>query len=358
MSLLSEILTKLNQAPKSDEDHYTLLFRILVIYILGFSVFYFLLPEYSLGLFLYPINIIERLIIIFVIGPLIAVVYTILSSPIIYFIWHYYCKSKYRILADFVTLVLSYVFSVLLMSVLGIVYLSFSNQNVSLFTRSLYVDFIRLIPAPFIGLTLFYLISIGYNAILYKYNLIDVSGNDGGLLKKIKKHEHDIKIVIIILLISGAIIGVNFGLSRLLNTSYPIVVVSSQSMVPNLNVGDILILKGVDPSEIHVGDIIVFRATWLPARSPLVVHRVVEIEIINNHYYFYTKGDNNLLPDPEPTPDMNVVGVVVFVIPKIGTITLFLQSSGLTVPIIIILLILLIYSFLSEKKEEKPKNKN
>ena len=175
-----------------------------------------------------------------------------------------------------------------------------------------------------------------------------------------KRHKETFDAVLMIAIIIGGIYALNFGLKIALNTEYPIVVVSSESMVPTLNVGDLLILKGIPPEDIKVGDIIVFRATWLPSSEPPVVHRVVAIENRSGILYFYTKGDNNRFRDPAPAPQQNVIGVVIFVIPRIGIISLWLRQSGIFGPLIlfiIIVIIILTFGSVEEEEEEEEKEK-
>ncbi len=83
-------------------------------------------------------------------------------------------------------------------------------------------------------------------------------------------------------------------LELLTGTSAFIVVVEGNSMVPTLWSGDIVFTVRVPPDEIRVGDIIVFRAL---EGGHLVIHRVVEVNVIGGRYYYVTKGDNNLFPD-------------------------------------------------------------
>jgi signal peptidase len=82
------------------------------------------------------------------------------------------------------------------------------------------------------------------------------------------------------------------------------------SMQPAINVGDLAIIKRVDPSQIHVGDIIAFHQS-----RQIVTHRVVEI-LPNGG--FVTKGDANDAPDIEPVPRSHLIGRAVFVIPYVG----------------------------------------
>ena len=80
-----------------------------------------------------------------------------------------------------------------------------------------------------------------------------------------------------------------------MNTESPIMVVPSTSMVPTLNIGDIVIVKGVDPGTITVGTVIIFRS---PSGSIDIIHRVIGITEVEGKLYFQTKGDHNTVADP------------------------------------------------------------
>lgn len=55
------------------------------------------------------------------------------------------------------------------------------------------------------------------------------------------------------------------------------------------NEGDIMILKGTDPKNIKIGDIIVFNEK----RPDPIIHRVVKKWSEDDVYHFQTKGDHN-----------------------------------------------------------------
>ena len=86
------------------------------------------------------------------------------------------------------------------------------------------------------------------------------------------------------------------------------------SMRPTLDVGDVVIVVEVPADTIEPGDIIQFRE----AEGSTTVHRVVEIQETEGNTVFVTQGDANRAPDPEPVLADNVVGKVVFNIPKVG----------------------------------------
>jgi len=94
---------------------------------------------------------------------------------------------------------------------------------------------------------------------------------------------------------------------------HPTTVISG-SMRPTLDVGDVIIVAKVPADTIEPGDIIQFRE----AEGITTVHRVVEFQEIEGNMVFITQGDANRAPDPDPVLAANVVGKVIFNIPKVG----------------------------------------
>jgi len=173
-----------------------------------------------------------------------------------------------------------------------------------------------------------------------------------------------IEIVVIILILIGGVYGIDITLKYVLNTSKPVVVVEGVSMEPTLHEGDILIVKGVHPKDIEIGDIIVFESSEstphiLPNKT--VVHRVIDIKYDEerNQYLYLTKGDNNKTnPIPDGwVPDEDVYGVVIFIIPRVGVVSLWLRRSHLAPIIIGALIVIMIILTFWETPEEKQKSK-
>jgi len=98
--------------------------------------------------------------------------------------------------------------------------------------------------------------------------------------------------------------------------------VASDSMSPYMRVGDIAIVAAVPTDTIKVGDIIDYK---MPERV-FIVHRVIRIEEQQGGTVFITKGDANGEPDAEPVLPDNVVGKVVFTVPKIGWVAVVLKG--------------------------------
>ncbi|MGB6873711.1 MAG: signal peptidase I [Dehalococcoidia bacterium] len=86
------------------------------------------------------------------------------------------------------------------------------------------------------------------------------------------------------------------------------------SMRPTLDVGDVVIVVKAPADTIKPGDIIQFRE----AEGITTVHRVVEIQETEGNMVFVTQGDANRAPDTDPVLADNVVGKVIFNIPKVG----------------------------------------
>ena len=155
------------------------------------------------------------------------------------------------------------------------------------------------------------------------------------------------------IVIGGTLAG--YGVFMLgMGTTTPLVVVTSESMVPTLEVNDLLVLQGRAPEDIAVNDIVVFHAGWY-ADAP-IVHRVVSIEEVNGTFRYYTRGDNNPSLDFGYRTYEDIVGVLVWRIPQVGGISLFLRTwPGMIFMAAVFIAILIVPEFVcKDKEEEKP----
>lgn len=143
-----------------------------------------------------------------------------------------------------------------------------------------------------------------------------------------------------------------------LNTEYPLQTPVSGSMEPTLNIGDLLIVRGVSgASDIYAnpgdGDIIVFPEPNNP--GDLIVHRAIAKVQIGETWYFTTKGDNNQSPDPWRISEDDLVGKVIWHIPLLGYIKIYLGTPvGMLISIALLLAIMILEIATSEKKTEEP----
>ena len=108
----------------------------------------------------------------------------------------------------------------------------------------------------------------------------------------------------------------------------PFMAVSSQSMQPTLNYGDLIIVTREHAENIVVGDIVAFNVPSpydRVAASP-TVHRVVGKWVEDGVVYFKTIGDNNQGEDPWTIPEENVIGKCTWKVPYIGYVVLAIKT--------------------------------
>ncbi|HBI27647.1 MAG TPA: signal peptidase I, partial [Peptococcaceae bacterium] len=104
--------------------------------------------------------------------------------------------------------------------------------------------------------------------------------------------------------------------------SYSPRVILSGSMMPVMNIGDVVILHTIPGSEAKLGDIVMF-----PVGSMKVTHRIIDVEETEEGRYFTTKGDANGEPESDLLAEQDVQGKVVMIIPKLGYATLWLRGA-------------------------------
>jgi len=154
--------------------------------------------------------------------------------------------------------------------------------------------------------------------------------------------------VLAVTIVVASVAGIYFGLQIALATPTPWVVVASGSMNPSLEVGDLVIVQGIPPSDIHVEDIIIFG---LPQGSR-TIHRVKRIQTLQNGtFQFKTKGDANSSEDAYWVSEQDVQGRVLYRIPYLGWMAL-----EPTIPIIIVIasiIIILVWPEDTRKKDDK-----
>jgi len=174
------------------------------------------------------------------------------------------------------------------------------------------------------------------------------------LLNFVRKNEVAKTALLIVLLIFISY-GIYGALQFALHTEHPVLVVVSGSMVPTLERGDLIVVRGVDPREITVGTIIVFHSPG--DYDTLIVHRVYGLEQEGDEIYFRTKGDYNPRPDDWMIPANYVVGVFIARIPYVGVIVMRLREPFGMGLIVVLILVLVIYMFVEAgAKQRKEKS--
>lgn len=159
-----------------------------------------------------------------------------------------------------------------------------------------------------------------------------------------------LKDVIFVLALILSVVVIYVGLRVSLATDTPLVAISGQSMNPTLEDGDLILVKGVPPEEIKVGDIIIFD----PQNGIRTVHRVTRIQTLENGTLtFKTKGDALDEDDPYTVYPENIHGRLAFRIPYMGH--LFLNPAIIITIIAIIVVIIIMWPESKRRFRHKTK---
>ena len=155
-----------------------------------------------------------------------------------------------------------------------------------------------------------------------------------------------------IIIVAIAILVIWIGLQAFFGTQNPFYVVASGSMIPVLEVYDVLIVQGhVSFEEIEIGDIIVFNRP--SDHDRVIVHRVVSI-IDDNPKTIRTQGDANpkSIPGTDfPITENDYIGKVEHVLPQVGYITQLLKPPINYIIIAVVIGIMVLKQFSKKKKE-------
>ncbi len=168
------------------------------------------------------------------------------------------------------------------------------------------------------------------------------------ILKPVEKYLKEYRDIISVVAFLGLLfISLNVVLPAYMDTPTPLAYISSGSMEPTYYTGDLVIIKGVKGSDINVGDVIVFKPSGF---SEYILHRVAAKKFENGKWYFLTKGDNpntNLYVDTAWgwIPEDNVYGKVIYRVPYLGYLFMFLSSLLGKLFIILLAILILLTDF-------------
>ena len=97
--------------------------------------------------------------------------------------------------------------------------------------------------------------------------------------------------------------------------------IATASMYPEIEVGDVVIVKKCEINDINEGDVIEYQI-----EDQSIVHRVMKKELENNVYKITTKGDNNSSEDAKPVYGEQIKGKVTFKIKYLGLPSVWLNK--------------------------------
>ena len=114
------------------------------------------------------------------------------------------------------------------------------------------------------------------------------------------------------------IIGIWFALGV-----FPIkpIAIATGSMYPNINIGDVVILKKCSINDIKSGDVIEYKSN-----GKSIVHRVIDVNQKNGEFFIITKGDNNEHNDSLVNEEQ-LVGKALFKLKYIGYPAIWLTNA-------------------------------
>lgn len=142
---------------------------------------------------------------------------------------------------------------------------------------------------------------------------------------------------------------------------YNAYVVLTGSMIPEIMPKDVVITKQRDAKELEVNDIITFVSSDPRLSNIIVTHRIKNkyYDSTTGKYTFQTKGDNNNVEDFSLAQEQNIIGEVIYKIPKLGYIQeLLATKGGLIIIVLIPCLTILSYDIVKLCKRAVTKKKN
>ncbi len=122
--------------------------------------------------------------------------------------------------------------------------------------------------------------------------------------------------------------------------SYAVII--SGSMDPTIQVDDLVVIHEQD--DYNIGDIVTFHSG-----SSVVTHRIVG----ETYKGYQTKGDSNNAADTLPLRKSNVIGKVVFTVPKFGKLVQFISSPLGMMTLVVAGVLMIEIPYLTDKIKEK-----
>lgn len=119
---------------------------------------------------------------------------------------------------------------------------------------------------------------------------------------------------------------------------YSVFRVSSGSMEPELQIGDVILMKECNPMELKIGEIVTYKGVYGEMVGKAVTHRVVKEPFIKgNDYYIQTKGDASQVVDYDVSIN-NVMGKLEMKLPFLSWLYgIFVTPFGLLIIIVLII---------------------
>lgn len=208
----------------------------------------------------------------------------------------------------------------ILPSIASNIFLSYLSINTSyipciyyLLVLNLYQYLIPIIPNPskyltsIINLLLPLILLLYFRKIIIKEKDLDVVSRENNMFSYL-----GLGITTVFVLV---LVYFNSGYFRHMS-----IAVASDSMYPIIKKGDVVIIDK-DKKDLDVGNIIAYKYSGV-----IIVHRINKREIIDDKYYYYTKGDANYSEDDWRIDKDMIIGNVILKVPYLGIPTIWLRD--------------------------------
>lgn len=120
---------------------------------------------------------------------------------------------------------------------------------------------------------------------------------------------------------------------------YSFAIVVTDSMEPDIMVGDMIVYRSCDISDVQVGDYIVFIGGehFNAAAGKSVVHMAYEIEVnADGEIEITTKGINNASQDRDSVTAENLLGICIYNSSGWGSFLTFMSKYGIFILILVV----------------------
>ncbi len=183
--------------------------------------------------------------------------------------------------------------------------------------------------------------------------------------------------LLLVVVFVAIVVGYTVVTRAISGTNFPIAAVQSPSMEPNIPTGSLIFIQRVDGEDVvvgppPVGDVLVYFFPDEHITDYFIFtiydptpwsHRAINKSEINGTWYFMTKGDANQSPDPgqvaqKPStwvPEDRVIGRIIWFVPYVGYLFLWLRNGYLLALIIAILLVIILIPS-GKKKKTSPQD--
>ena len=156
-----------------------------------------------------------------------------------------------------------------------------------------------------------------------------------------------------ILIVVVGVLIIWLGLQIAFGTQNPLYVVASGSMIPVLEVYDVIVIQGHVPfEEVEIGNIIVFNRP--SDHDRVIVHRVISITD-DNPKTIRTQGDANNASIPGtdfPITEEEYIGKVEYTLPQVGYVTQLLKPPTNYIIIVIVVGVMIVKQMMQKKKKD------